>query len=310
MLFGRARSKDAAIAQCQRAESMPMVPATVWLMAAQVEDMQTGFAFTRFADRLTSVAELSSDDLDLLARMPSAIRHFSSHDEIRRRGEHASECCLLLQGYTCWKDVDHSAGQITSIHVPGDVPDLYTILSPRVDARLCALGPAVIAFVPHTFFRDLSVRSERMAHALLLLALADIGCLRNWLVILGSCESLTRAAHLICEIAVRLRAVGLARDDRFASPFTQSCLAAICGISPVHANRTIQDLRRKGLLQWQARTITITDWPGLVRLAGFKPDYLHLRQPVLEHNPLRPEPKAPDGLEMSSTPAPASAAPP
>lgn len=259
-------------------------------------DMQTGFAFTKLADRLTSVAELSSDDLDLLARMPSTIRHFSSHDEIRRRGEHASECCVLLQGYTCWKDADHSAGQITSIHVPGDVPDLYTTLSPRVDGRLCALGPAVVAFVPHAFFRDISATSERMAHALSLLALADVASLRNWLVMLGSCESLTRAAHLICEIAVRLRAIGLARDDRFPSPFTQSDLAAICGISPVHANRTIQDLRRKGLLQWQARTITITNWPALVTLAGFKPDYLRLRQPPLQQELLQPAPL--NGLEM------------
>lgn len=260
--------------------------------------MQTGFAFTKFADRLMSVAELSSDDLDLLAHMPSTIRHFSAHDEIRRRGEQTSECCLLLQGYTCWKDADHPAGQITSIHVPGDVPDLYTTLSPHVDARLCALGPAVVAFVPHSFFHHISAASARMAHALSLLALADVASLRNWLVILGSCESLTRAAHLICEITVRLRAVGLARDDRFPSPFIQSDLAAICGISPVHANRTIQDLRRRGVLKWQARTIAITDWPALVRLAGFKPDYLRLRQPVLQQDPRRFALQAPAGIDM------------
>ena len=253
--------------------------------------MQTGFVFTKFADHLMSVAELSSDDLDLLARMPSSIRNFSSHQEIRACGEHANECCLLLQGYACWKDTDHSNGQITSIHVPGDVPDLYTTLSPRVEARLCALGPVVVAFVPHAFFRDIGARSERVAHALSLLTLADVASLRNWLVILGSCESLTRAAHLICEIAVRLRAVGLARDNRFPSPFTQSDLAAICGISPVHANRTIQDLRRKRVLQWQARTIAITDWPALVGLANFKPDYLRLRRPILHRSEYHVEPQ-------------------
>jgi CRP-like cAMP-binding protein len=272
--------------------------------------MQTGFAFTKFADHLTSIAELSGDDLDLLARMPSTIRNFNSHEEIRHRGEHPNECCLVLQGYTCWKDTDHSDGQITSIHVPGDVPDLYTTLSPRVEARLCALGPAVVAFVPHAFFHEISARSERMARALSLLTLADIACLRNWLVILGSCESLTRAAHLICEITVRLRAVGLARDYRFTSPFTQSDLAAICGISPVHANRTIQDLRRKGPLQWQSRMITITDWPALVRLAGFKPDYLRLRRPMLQHDCHLSEPLTADGMEMSSsTPLSAPATP-
>jgi CRP-like cAMP-binding protein len=140
-----------------------------------------------------------------------------------------------------------------------------------------------------------------MAHALSLLALTDIACLRNWLVILGSCASLTRAAHLICEITVRLRAVGLARDYRFPSPLTQSDLAAICGISPVHANRTIQDLRRKGLLQWQSRVITITDWKSLVRVAGFKPDYLRLRQPVLQSEPRLPEPKTSGGAELPAS---------
>jgi hypothetical protein len=81
-------------------------------------------------------------------------------------------------------------------------------------------------------------------------------------------------AHLLCEITTRLQSVGLARDLRLPSPFTQSDLAAACSISPVHANRTIQELRRCNLLQWQGKTVTITDWPGLVRLARFDPTYL------------------------------------
>jgi CRP-like cAMP-binding protein len=264
--------------------------------------MQTGFAFSKFADRLTSIAELSGDDLDLLLHMPSTIGHFSTHEDIRRQGEQPADCCLLLQGYTCWKDADHSNGQITSIQVPGDVPDLYTMLSPRIEARLSALGPAVVAFVPHDFLREISAKSPRMAHALSLLALSDIACLRNWLVILGSCDSLTRAAHLICEIAVRLRAVGLARDYQFPSPFTQSDLAAICGISPVHANRTIQDLRRRGLVTWHARMITITDWPALARLAGFKPDYLRLRMPAVPESRGLQEPAVAAGTAMPAAP--------
>jgi CRP-like cAMP-binding protein len=243
--------------------------------------MPTGFAYTTFADRLASIAELSSTDIDLLSRMPSTIRHFSSHQEIRQFAERPTDCCLLLQGYICWQDPDRSDGQITSIYVPGDIPDLHTRWSPRIEARLCSLSPVVAAFVPHAFFREISAASERLAYALSLLTLTDAACLRNWLVVLGSRDSLTRAAHLICEIVVRLRAVGLARDYQFPSPFTQSDLAAICGISPVHANRTIQDLRRRGLLQWQSRTIAITDWSELVRVARFKPDYLHLRQPPL-----------------------------
>ena len=253
--------------------------------------MQAGFAFTKLADRLTSLIELSSDDLELLARMPGTVRNFVPHEAVWRKGDEPAACCLLLQGYLCWKDVDAGAGQITAIYVPGDVPDLYTIVSPRVTAHLCTLGPVVAAFVPHAFLCEARARSATLARALSLLTLADMACSRTWLTNLGSRDSLSRVAHLICEITVRLRAVGLARDLRFPSPFTQSDLAAICGISAVHANRIIQDLRRRELLHWHSRTIAVTDWAGLTRLAGFRPDYLMLRQtPLLEPHSAVPQP--------------------
>jgi CRP-like cAMP-binding protein len=239
--------------------------------------MQQGFAFTRLADRLTSIAELSHDDLELLTRMPSTIRHFTSHDQILRKSDQSTRCSLLLQGYLCWKD--DNDGQITSIHVPGDIPDFHTTIAPRLPAHLTALGPVVVAFVPHAFFHEVSSRSPNLHRALQLLGATDSACLRNWIINLGSRNSLMRVAHLICEIAARLRAVGLARDDRFPSPFTQSDLASACAISAVHANRTIQELRRRQILTWQSRTIAITDWQALCRLACFEPDYLWLRHP-------------------------------
>lgn len=242
--------------------------------------MQAGFAFSKFADRLASIAELSAFDLDLLAKMPSTVGHYEARHRILRKGDEPDQCCLLLQGYLCWQDPESRDGQITSIHVAGDVPDLHTFHDPSVDSDLVTLGPAVIALVPHRFFREASALSPSMARALLLMLLADAAALRNWAVNLGSRDALSRVAHLLCEITTRLQAVGLARDFRIASPFTQSDLATACGISSVHANRTIQELRRSGLLHWQSRMIEITNWPGLVRLAGFDPAYLRLRQLV------------------------------
>ncbi|MCA6108666.1 Crp/Fnr family transcriptional regulator [Bradyrhizobium cenepequi] len=238
--------------------------------------MQTGFAFSKFADRLASIVELSSDDLDLLARMPSSISHLGPRHRLHKDNQ-PCHCCLLLQGYLCCQDADSRDAQITSIYVPGDLPDLHTVYDGRVDHDLLTLGSVVVAFVPHRYFREISALSPSMSRALLSLLLADASCLRNWIVNLGSRDALTRVAHLLCEITTRLRAVGLARDFRIPSLFTQSDLAAACGLSAVHANRSIQELRRSNLLQWQSKTITITDWNGLVRLAGFDPDYLRLR---------------------------------
>jgi CRP-like cAMP-binding protein len=237
--------------------------------------MQQGFAFTRLADRLTSIAELSERDLELLTRMPSVISHFDSHDDILRSTDRPSRCCLLLQGYLCWKDDDD--GQITSIHVPGDIPDLHSMIAPGSCAHLAALGPVVVAFVPHDFFHEMSSVSPGLRRAFELLNLIDAACLRNWIINLGGRDSLTRAAHLLCEIAIRLRAVGLAKDNCFPSPFTQSDLASACAISAVHANRTIQELRRRQMVKWQSRTVTICDWPALCRLARFEATYLGLR---------------------------------
>jgi CRP-like cAMP-binding protein len=239
--------------------------------------MQAGFAFSKLADRLASLCDVTADDLDLLAEMPSTITHFSSHQVILRHADDARQCSLLLQGYLAWQETDSAEGQITSIYVPGDIADLHTLYRPRVSGNLIALGPAVVALVPHHFLRELSKRSPATSRALLLMLLADHAMQRNWTVNLGSRDALTRVAHLICEIATRLQIVGLAKDFRLSSPFTQSDLAAACSISPVHANRTIQELRRCRLLQWQGKILTITDWPGLVRLAGFDPAYLGIR---------------------------------
>lgn len=241
--------------------------------------MQVGFTFSKLAERLASLAELSIRDLELLADMPSTVCSFPSHYPILRRDDEPTQCCLLLQGYLCWRDAESHDGQITSIHVPGDVPDLHTIHDPHLDANLVTLGPAVVAFVPHGFFHQVSAASPSLSRALQLMLLADHAALRNWVVNLGSRNALARVAHLLCELTVRLQNLGLAREFRLPSPFTQSDLAGACSISPVHANRTIQELRRSELLRWEAKTITITNWQGLVRAAEFDPAYLRLRVP-------------------------------
>lgn len=241
--------------------------------------MQAGFVSNKFVNRLKSIAELTADDFDLLSRMPFTIAYFDPHEDVHQKGDRPSSCCLLLQGYLCWADGEIGNRQITSVHVPGDIVDIYTTVSPTVNGNLQASTATVVGFVPHSYLREVSICSSTLNHALSLLYAIEAARSRNWIVNLGSRSSLARVAHLVCEIAVRLRAVGEGKDFYFPSPFTQSDLAAACAISPVHANRTVQELRRRNVLQWQAKTIAIKDWAALIRIAGFKADYLGLRDP-------------------------------
>ena len=83
-------------------------------------------------------------------------------------------------------------------------------------------------------------------------------------------------AHLFCELHLRLEAVGRAIEDSYEFPLTQAELAQCLGLTLVHANRTIQELRRRGLVELGNRRLTILDRPGLEDVAEFDPSYLYL----------------------------------
>jgi CRP-like cAMP-binding protein len=94
----------------------------------------------------------------------------------------------------------------------------------------------------------------------------------------GQRTAFERLAHLFCEIFFRLRCVGLTTTDSCELPMTQLVLAETLALSPVHINRTLQELRQEGLVSVRDKTLTIHDLPGLQSAALFSPDYLHLKR--------------------------------
>jgi len=104
----------------------------------------------------------------------------------------------------------------------------------------------------------------------------DAAIYRAWVGSLGSLRSLPRLAHLTCELAARLEIVGLLQNDSFEFPFRQQNLADACGLSIVHVNRIVQELRQMGLIKWEGRVIRLLQRSELEALAEFNPDYLHV----------------------------------
>jgi hypothetical protein len=106
----------------------------------------------------------------------------------------------------------------------------------------------------------------------------EAAILREWVASLGRRDALARVAHVVCELAARLQAADLAPNFCFSIPWTQTDVADACGISTVHANRVVQELRRLGLVDWDSKRVKIRDWEGLSRIGDFSDDYLQLRR--------------------------------
>ena len=104
------------------------------------------------------------------------------------------------------------------------------------------------------------------------------GIQREWLLSIGQRSPLERLAHLFVELHQRLKAVGLVDDHSFDFPITQHHLAEANGLSLVHVNRTLQEMRRDGLIALAERRLTILDFARLKRIAMFNSNYLHFNR--------------------------------
>lgn len=208
----------------------------------------------------------------VILALPSATRTFERGKPIIDQQEKPSHCALLVEGFAAGSQFTHAGRQYTGVRVPGDIMDVYGMALPRPDQDIVALTYCRIAYIPHA---ALAEAAERFAvvnrHIWYTLAMEGV-LQRAWIVSMGRRSASRRLAHLICELTVRLKAVGLADDNGFDFPVVQYELADILGISAVHANRAVQGLRALRLISWQKGHMALPDLPALMRFAEFDPD--------------------------------------
>lgn len=220
---------------------------------------------------------ISAEEERLLAGAISQIREVAADQDIVSEGSHPTSSVLLLEGYAArYRDLAGGKRQITAIHIDGDFVDLHSFLLKKMDHGVFAMSPCKIATVPHEALRQISEKSPHLTRLLWLSTLIDAAIHREWLVSLGRRSPVARIAHLICELFLRLQQVGRANGDRFQLPVTQTELSDVMGISTVHANRSLQQLRRENAMTWQGNMVAILDWERLQEIAEFDPLYLNL----------------------------------
>jgi CRP-like cAMP-binding protein len=196
-----------------------------------------------------------------------------------RAGEELSVSILLLDGLMCrYKDLRDGERQIMELHVPGDFLDLHSFLLKRLDHSVMSLVPSRIAIVPHERLAAITTDYPHLTRLLWLTTLLDAAVHREWLVSLGRRTALGRIAHFFCEMHARLDVVGLAGPTGFALKITQIDLAECLGLTSVHVNRVLRQLREDGLATFRAGRVEILDHDGLKRAGEFTLDYLHLER--------------------------------
>ena len=227
--------------------------------------------------KLASLAVLTDGDQDVLETVSRVAKTVPAGTDLIREGDRPDGVYLVMEGIACrYKLRSSGARQIMAYLVPGDFCDLDVAYLKAMDHSLATLSACRVVRIDLDTISDLTENHPSIVHALRLATLVDEATLREWLVNLGRRSALERVAHLLCELLLRFEAVGQVSSDSYALPIHHRDLADTVGLTSVHLNRTLQNLRDEGLIGLEGQQVKILDLPRLTKLAEFKSNYLHL----------------------------------
>lgn len=231
-----------------------------------------------FAERLRGHGPLSADDVALLTAACGTTRSLRAGYHLIREGDRPDPVFVMLEGWACrYKILPDGGRQIMAFMLPGDFCDIHIAVLEEMDHSIVTLTKSRVASLPRQQMEALVEARPAITRAFWWSQLVDQGVLRAWIVSMGRRKSMERVAHLMCELYIRMRNIGLATDDQCEMPLTQIVLADAVGLTPVHVNRVLKQLRVGKVMELRAGSLTILDAAKLARIAGFDDNYLHGR---------------------------------
>ncbi len=231
-----------------------------------------------FIDKLCGHAALSSEDVNLLEAACGIPQSFPPRHDLIREGDKPGPVFVILEGWACrYKLLPEGTRQITAFLMPGDCCDLHASVLDQMEHSIATLTTARVAMIPRKRMEELIETRPAITRAFWWTQLVDEDTLRAWIVSMGRRDSVQRVAHLMCELYVRARNIGLTDGMRFELPLTQTVLGDALGLTPVHVNRVLRKLRASGVMGLSAGSLVIADIAKLALVAGFDDNYLHRR---------------------------------
>ena len=230
--------------------------------------------------KLEHFVRLSAADRAVLDRAASErVRSFGPRVDIAREGDRPRDVHMILAGWACrYKQLEDGRRQIVSFFLPGDICDLNIFILREMDHSIGTITSVTVADLSREFFDEISSGFPRIATAFWWESLVNAAIQREWTMSLGQRTAAERMSHLLCEIFLRLRLAGLTREDSCDFPLTQSDLADATGLSKVHVNRTLQELRSAELIVLKGKSLTIPNLERLMNEGLFNANYLHMNR--------------------------------
>jgi CRP-like cAMP-binding protein len=211
------------------------------------------------------------------------IREFDARQIVTRDGVPLTESTFLVEGLVS-RNVDGRDGgrQLVAIQVPGDFVDLHGYPLKSLDHDVGTLTRVRLAVIPHSALDDIQQRHPALAYKLWFLTLIDASMHRQWIFRLGRLSAIKAVAHFLCEMSLRMMAIDRFDGSRFALPLNQTDVADVCGLTHVHVNRVVRQLRDRGLCTFRQGQVEIHDLGAFVELAEFDARYLYYDDVLLE----------------------------
>lgn len=220
---------------------------------------------------------MSAAEREIIENAVERVDTVAARTIVTHRGAPVRYSMLLLEGAMCrYMDARDGYRQLVAYQIPGDFVDLHGYPLKALDHDVGTLAESRIAMVPHERLDEIVADHPRLARVLWRSTLLDAALHREWIFRLGRLNAAGRLAHFLCETHARMAAVGLVSDGTFAMPLTQQDLGETCGLTAVHVNRTLRQLREQGLAEVTRGTVHVQNPAGLARVAEFDPDYLYL----------------------------------
>lgn len=233
--------------------------------------------------KLGAFVALSEAELTVLDGLRQRHRVLVTGHDVVQQGQPGQTAYILLSGWACsYKILPDGARQVVDVQVPGDFLGLRSVLLHISDHSIEPIGEIEVSEVLVTDLLEIFATTPRLATAILWAASRDEAMVVEHLVDLGRRNAVERMAHFLLELEARLSLVGLGSKAGYDCPLTQYLLADALGLSAVHVNRVLRELRESGLVTFRDGLVTFDDYPGLVALAEFDRSYLDQDGPLLK----------------------------